>query len=88
MNDPNNAPYELLQAQVSHDFKRIRRRTMKPLIIFGAILCAGAILLLGFLAASCDNYILGMLTGISLCYLPWWVKKQKYIKNYGLKQRN
>lgn len=50
---------------------------MKPLIIFGAILTAMLILVMGFLAASCDNYILGMLTGISLCYFPWWVKKQK-----------
>lgn len=49
---------------------------MKNVIIFiGCFIVAMLILFLGLLAMCMDNWLVGVVTGISLCEFPRWVIK-------------
>lgn len=49
---------------------------MKTLVtLIAALLAAGAIILVGILSWACDNWVMGVVTGIALATFPGWVKE-------------
>ena len=49
---------------------------MKTLVtLIAAMLAAGAIILVGILSWACDNWVMGVFTGIALATFPGWVKE-------------